>query len=70
MGKGNEWLESLRNEKEMTMKQVADTLGISESHYCLIENGQRRPSPELAQSIGDFFDCDWTMFFPVKSKTG
>jgi transcriptional regulator with XRE-family HTH domain len=34
-----------------TGKQLADTLGISDSYMSMLRLGQRRPSPELAQKI-------------------
>ena len=56
-------LKELRIKKDVTMRQVADCAGITESMYCLIENGKRRPSPEVAKRIGDFLDFDWTRFY-------
>ena len=63
MKKSNDWLETLRNEKERTMKQVAGGSGISESHYCLIESGDRRPSVDTAKKIAEVLGFDWTKFF-------
>ena len=37
-----EWLRTLRNEKGFTMKEMGKRLGISESYYCAIENGDRQ----------------------------
>ena len=45
------------------MRQVADAAGISESMYCLIESGKRRPSPEVAKRIAEILDFKWTRFF-------
>lgn len=56
-------LRELRIRKDVTMRQVADQAGISESMYCLIENGKRRPSPDVAKRIGGFLDFDWTRFY-------
>ena len=37
-----EWLRTARREKKLTMKDMAAALGISESYYCAIENGERQ----------------------------
>lgn len=42
-----EWLKALRNEKRMTMKEVGAKLGISESYYCAIENGERQKKMDM-----------------------
>lgn len=36
------WLKALREKKGLSMKQAAEQLDISESYYCLIENGERQ----------------------------
>lgn len=42
-----EWLKNLRTEKGLTMKQMGDKLGISESYYCAIENGIRQKKMDM-----------------------
>ena len=42
-----EWLKNLRSEKRMTMKDVGAKLGISESYYCAIENGERQKKMDM-----------------------
>jgi transcriptional regulator with XRE-family HTH domain len=37
--------------KNLSSKQLAHKLGISESYMCMLRNGRRRPSPDLAQKI-------------------
>lgn len=59
-------LKKLRVQKDVTMRQVADEAGISESMYCLIENGKRRPSPDVAKRIGRYLGFDWTRFYDDK----
>ena len=56
-------LRELRIKKDVTLRQVADVAGISESMYCLIENGKRRPSPDVAKRIAKYLDFDWTRFY-------
>ena len=52
------WLKTLRNEKNLTMKYVADKLGISESYYCAIENEDRQKDMciSLAHGLATIFD--------------
>lgn len=42
-----EWLKRLRTERGLTMKQMGDKLGISESYYCSIENGIRQKKMDM-----------------------
>lgn len=42
-----EWLRSLRTAKNMTMKEIGEKLGISESYYCAIENGERQKRMDM-----------------------
>ena len=47
-----ERLRDLRNQKELTMKAVAEKLGISESYYCAIENGERQKRMDMLLAAG------------------
>ena len=47
-----EWLKTLRIEKCLTMKEVATKLGISESYYCAIENGERQKRMDITIAAG------------------
>lgn len=46
-----EWLRNYRREKGITMNKMAELLGISESYYCLIENGERQKRIDLSLLI-------------------
>lgn len=43
-----QWLKDARMNQRLTMKQVADALGITESYYCYIENGERQKKMDIA----------------------
>ncbi|MDE6141172.1 MAG: helix-turn-helix domain-containing protein [Bacilli bacterium] len=58
-----EWLINLRKSSGMSLKEIAQKLNITIQFYCYIENGHRRPSPELSKKIGSLFGFDWTRFF-------
>lgn len=47
-----EWLKNLRNEKGLTMKEMGTKLGISESYYCAIENGERQKKMDIVLVSG------------------
>lgn len=56
--------------RDLTMKQVANEAGISESFYCLIESGDRRPSVETAKKIAAVLGFDWTRFYEGGEEHG
>lgn len=41
------WLKNLRIEKKLTQKELGAKLGISESYYCAIENGERQKNMDM-----------------------
>lgn len=61
-------LVSARNKKDLTHEQVALLVekGITRQYYGMIENGERRPSVEVAKSIAEVLEIDWTIFFELK----
>lgn len=52
-----EWLKKLRTDNGLTMKEMGEKLGISESYYCTIESGdrQKRMDLKLASGIANVF---------------
>ena len=56
-------LEEMRTKKRYSQEEVAQAAGISRAAYTNIENGKRRPSPEVAQRIAKFLKFPWTKFF-------
>lgn len=56
-------LRTLRIQKGLTMKQVSQMVGITESYYCLLENGLRRPSVLVARKLGEALGFDWSELF-------
>ncbi|MBR3008353.1 MAG: helix-turn-helix transcriptional regulator [Stomatobaculum sp.] len=51
-------LRSLRIKNSMTQKQLADTLGVSESRIGMYERCQREPDFEMLEAIADYFNVD------------
>ena len=54
-------LKKMRMEALYSQKEFAQVIGISQNHYSNIENGVRRPSPEVAKRIADVlgFGSEW-----------
>jgi putative transcriptional regulator len=63
-----EWLKVLRNSKKMTQNDVAIKAGITQQHYSFIENGDRVPSVDTAQSIANVLGFHWTRFFEPEQE--
>lgn len=51
-------LRSLRTRNDMTQKQLADALGVSESRIGMYERCQREPDFEMLEIIADYFNVD------------
>lgn len=47
-----EWLKDARTKKGLTMKDISSKLGISESYYCAIENGDRQKNMDITLVSG------------------
>ena len=58
-----EWLKKTRQNANMTMKQVAEAVGISECYYSQIENGTRNASVAVAKKLGEVLGFSWQLFF-------
>lgn len=58
-----QWLEDLLQSKSLTHQKVADMVSVDRVYITQIINGNRRPSPEVAQKLGKALKFDWTIFF-------
>ena len=52
----NNWLKSLRNEKGVLQKDVAEYLKISTSAYGFYEQGKRIPDVETLNKLSDYYN--------------
>lgn len=52
----NERLKTLRKEKGLTQKQIADHFNTSPQSYAQWEKGTRTPSQKSLEKLSDFFD--------------
>lgn len=46
-----------RENNNLTMRQVSTKLGITESCYCLYENGKRKPSIDVLKKLAKIYGC-------------
>ena len=50
-------LKKLREHKQLTQKELADILSVSESIVSFYETGRRVPGSEVVERIADYFKC-------------
>lgn len=62
------WLINKRLERNLDQQDVAELIGTTQQFYNYVENGKRRPSPEIAIKIGKVLDFEWTKFYEKKTK--
>ena len=62
-----EKLKKFRNEAGFTQKEMADKLGISESYYNHLENGNRRMPLDIALSIASILNKSPNDIFLAKN---
>ena len=65
-----DWLKNKRTEKGMSQQAVAESAQIARGAYSNIENGERRPSVEVAKRIGSVLGFPWTRFFESEEEAG
>lgn len=57
------WLKAIRTSARLSTYEVASRAGISQSHYSMIENGQRGIAPKTAKKIALVLGFEWTKFY-------
>lgn len=52
------WLKDLREQNNLSQKDISEKISIKPNYYSMIENGERQKqlSMELAKKIADVFD--------------
>ncbi len=50
-------LKKFRTENGLTIKKVADAIGVEPSTYCAYEKGRRQPSFDKLVKIAKVFNC-------------
>lgn len=62
------WLIELRQKEEFSQEELAKLCDTTQMTISNIENGTRRPSPDLAQKIGKVLNFNWTKFYEEKEE--
>ena len=57
-----EKLERLRNEKDLTQKEVASKLGLHLNTYARVERGRNKPSAAIISKLAKFYNLDESYF--------
>ncbi|OIK20274.1 helix-turn-helix domain-containing protein [Bacillus amyloliquefaciens] len=57
------WLQKIRQEAELTQKEVAEKANIARTTYAMIESGARNPTPQVAKGIAGVLNFSWIYFF-------
>ena len=52
-----EELKRLRFQKKMTQMELANAAGLSQAHYCMVENGKDSPSIKRLTLIAKALGC-------------
>lgn len=58
-----EWLTDLRQKKKLSQEELAKLCDTTQMTISNIENGARRPSPDLAQKLAKVLKFNWTKFY-------
>lgn len=58
--KVGEVIVSLRKQKKVKQKELAESVGVTPTHLSLVESNQQKPSMELLSKIADYFDLPLT----------
>lgn len=59
-------LKAERKRANMTQQDLAKITGVTRNHICQIEKGKTKPSPAVAQKIGQALCFEWSRFFEDK----
>lgn len=58
-----EKIKKLRNEKNMTLEQLGEKLGVTKGYVHHMENGNRKISIDFLENIAEIFDVEMHYFF-------
>ena len=58
-----ERIKKLRTERKLSMRELAEKIGITHAHISKLENEKSSPSVDLLQNIADYFNVDISYFF-------
>jgi transcriptional regulator with XRE-family HTH domain len=56
-------INKLRLKRNLTMKELGESLGVSHAHISKLESGINSPSVDLLEKMADYFNIDISYFF-------
>lgn len=62
-------LKDLRKSRNMTQKEVAAALGISQNSISMYERGEREPDMKLLSAFGELFQVDMNYLLGAQART-
>ena len=62
-------IKEARQQKGMTIAQLASEVGVSCAAICRYENGQRSPKLPIAHKIGQVLDVPWFTIIDTKEAS-
>lgn len=57
------WLKDIRSREGLTSFQAAESAGVTQGYYAMIETGARAPAVEVAQRLGKAMGFDWRRIY-------
>lgn len=66
--KTHEIMQRIRNVRNLSRKEAAGIIGISNSYYLQLENGNRNPRPKMLLKIANSFNVPIDIFFKDENK--
>lgn len=58
-------LRAMREKHQLTQRELARRLGVTQNYIPALEAGTRNPGPKLRQSLMQLFQCDFEDLFVV-----
>lgn len=58
-----DWLKENRKAANMTLQQLADSVGVTLQSISYYESGERTPRPAIAKRIAIILGFNWTLFY-------
>ena len=65
-----EIIKNLREERNLTQKEVAISCGFTPTCICQLENGTRNPTGSTVRELANFFDCSADYLLEIKDDFG
>jgi len=58
-------LRAMRERHNLTQRELARRLGVTQNYIPALEGGHRNPGPKLRQQLMQLFQCDFEALFQV-----